>query len=85
MCNSINVGSEDLDKLVFGLFRYALGRKTYIACEASEIISTHAEHIRESTRDLIVREIEEYIRRGMVGDKCDEECWVALSTRIKSL
>jgi len=66
-------------------FRYALGRRTYVVGVVAGEIHRNWTRLRDSDRDLIVREILEYqARYGNLGHACDEQEWMSIVERYKA-
>ena len=75
--------------------RYCLGRRTYIVSVCAEWLLDQWENFDQSTRDIIVRDIEEAFLQdnnfreqgsGMraLGDDMDRECWTRAIKEIRA-
>lgn len=56
-------------------FRYALGRRTYVAGHVANWLIANRDRLEEGDRALIVREIDQQQERGL-GDACDVADWM---------
>ena len=79
----INGKKEDLSAMLVGAVRYALGRRTYIVQWTCEFIRNNTHLLLEKDKKVIIRDIKEQKQYGY-GDKCDEECWLALLDYLKA-
>lgn len=74
-----------LDTWVVCSVRYALGRSTYIVSEIASSVKSAWPHIQNATKNVILRDIEEALRRtdgGLLGMKCDHDTWSELKNWI---
>ena len=78
----INGSIEDISAMLVGSVRYALGRRTYIVDWTCEFITNNIDLLIEKDKKVIIRDIERQKEYGY-GDKCDEECWLALLNYLK--
>ncbi len=78
----INGKKEDLSAMLVGSVRYALGRRTYIVDWTCEFIRNNTHLLLEKDKKVIIRDIEQQKEYGY-GDKCDEDCWLALLKYLK--
>lgn len=63
-------------------FRYALGRATYVVGIVVNELHSNWNDLRDSDRDLIVREILEHKNKfGKIGHEMDEREWLTLVER----
>lgn len=89
----MQITHEDADNLFVGMFRYALGRKTYFVSDAAQTIANNWNQIPTQTQDLIRKELDKAIaedasqrvdgkRYPRLGMDCDRETWVTLRETI---
>ena len=78
----INGEISDLSAILVSAVRYALGRKTYMVLWTYEFIRNNTHLLLEKDKKVIIRDIEQQKNYGY-GDKCDEECWLALLDYLK--
>lgn len=76
------ISNRELNTLAICAFRYALGRKTYVTHEISQLLIDHIEDLDDHTKTLMRREILEAIEKGMAGMNCDVECWERLMVEL---
>lgn len=66
-------------------FRYALGRATYVVSIVVNELHSNWSELRESDRELIVREILEHKKKfGKIGHDIDEREWMTLVERYNT-
>jgi hypothetical protein len=65
------------EAMLLSAVRYALGRQTYIVNWTCEFIANNKHLLRDSDRQVIIRDIKEQERYGY-GDRCDKEDWMKL-------
>lgn len=73
----MNLPTFEVDEttLVFA-FRYALGRQSTAPSHMVAALKEHWNHgLKDWTKDLIKREIQEAIDGGIAGDRCDIATW----------
>ena len=68
----------ELNDLMVCAFRYALGRRTYIAHTISELLIKHKDILSEGAKIGIVRDINRALQSNNYGMDMDKECWVKL-------
>ena len=79
--------TRDLKDIVCCSLRYALGRKTYITSLVSDYIIDHPELIDERVKDVMLKDIEEYLDRRNIyykDDECDYRSWLRLKEWLES-
>lgn len=69
---------DDFNVLAFNAFRYALGRKTYVTAEVSDILIRRQDDLDPHVQDMIAEEIEIAIKRNRAGMPCDVDEWQKL-------
>lgn len=80
---TINGEIEDISAMLVGAVRYALGRRTYIVDWTCEFIRNNTQLLIEKDKKVIIRDIEQQ-KQYSYGDKCDEECWLALLEYLRN-
>ena len=80
---TINGEIADISAMLVCAVRYALGRRTYIVSWTCEFIKNNTHLLLEKDKKVITRDIEQQKNYGY-GDKCDEECWLALLNYLKN-
>ena len=68
------------EDILFYAFRYALGRRTAAPSIVGEEIIKNIDNISAYGREKMIREIDEH---NCLGDKCDEETWLAVKEALK--
>ena len=79
--------TRDLKDIVCCSLRYALGRKTYITYLVSDYIINHPELIDERVKDVMLKDIEEYLDRRNIyykDDECDYQSWLRLKEWLEN-
>ena len=79
--------TRDLKDVVCCSLRYALGRKTYITSLVSDYIIDHPELIDERVRDVMLKDIEEYLDCRNIyykDDECDYQSWLRLKEWLEN-
>ena len=78
----INGKIEDLSAMLISAVRYSLGRRTYMVDWTCEFIRNNTHLLLEKDKEVIIKDIEQQKDYGY-GDKCDEDCWLALLDYLK--
>ncbi len=73
----INGKIADISAMLVNAERHSLGRRTYMVDWTCEFIRNNTHLLLEKDKKVIIRDIEQQKEYGY-GDKCDEECWLAL-------
>jgi hypothetical protein len=81
----LEIRPQDLSDMIFGSFRYAIGRRTYFVSIACDLIRRWACHLPQRDIELMIREIDYEAKRGALGDSCDRESWTALFFFLEGL
>lgn len=79
--------TRDLKDIVCCSLRYALGRKTYITSLVSDYIIGHPELIDERVKDVMLKDIEEYLDCRNIyykDDECDYQSWLRLKEWLEN-
>lgn len=79
--------TRDLKDIVCCSLRYALGRKTYITSLVSDYIIDHPELIDERVKDVMLKDIEEYLDRRNIyynDNECDYQSWLRLKEWLEN-
>ena len=79
--------TRDLKDIVCCSLRYALGRKTYITSLVSDYIIDHPELIDERVKDVMLKDIEEYLDCRNIyykDDECDYRSWLRLKEWLEN-
>lgn len=79
--------TRDLKDIVCCSLRYALGRKTYITSLVSDYIIDHPELIDERVKDVMLKDIEEYLDCRNIyykDDECDYQYWLRLKEWLEN-
>lgn len=79
--------TRDLKDVVCCSLRYALGRKTYITSLVSDYIIDHPELIDERVKDVMLKDIEEYLDCRNIyykDDECDYQSWLRLKEWLEN-
>lgn len=79
--------TRDLKDIVCCSLRYALGRKTYITSLVSDYIIDHPELIDERVKDVMLKDIKEYLDRRNIyykDDECDYRSWLRLKEWLEN-
>ena len=63
--------NHDLNTLFICAFRYAIGRKTYIASDVADILAKYKSELTDTAKALIKKEI----ARNELGSDCDTQTW----------
>ena len=77
------MNNHDLNTLILCSFRYALGRRSYIVQEISDLIVRYIDEIQPWVKEKIIKEVEDSFRRKELGMKCDIETWCGLIQKIR--
>lgn len=59
-------------------FRYALGRRTYAVSDVYDALVRNWALMKQCSKDLIKKEIEDARKRDSLGDACDAELWLSI-------
>lgn len=70
----------DHELFVYSAFRYALGRMTYIVSSICDVLIFLEPELSNSTKEKIIKEIDDAIINSHAGMKMDVEQW----TRVKN-
>lgn len=73
---------NDYDVLFYAAFSYALGRMTYIVQDVAELCINNLDKIHQNTKNAMVRRIDYYSSKGLIGTPIDEEQWFNLKKAI---
>lgn len=79
--------TRDLKDIVCCSLRYALGRKTYITSLVSDYIIDHPELIDERVKDVMLKDIEEYLDCRNIyykDNECDYQSWLRLKEWLEN-
>lgn len=63
------------EKYLFLSFRYALGRKTYVAQEVAEELINKWHHMSDRYKVMIIKEIKQAIESNRAGSMDDVHMW----------
>lgn len=74
----MNVHPRDLEDLITGAFRYALGRKSYVVGATIDLIQKYEKCLSASTRELMKRDINRAIELDRAGMDIDVADWRSL-------
>ena len=58
--------------------RYALGRRSYVVREITDLLKQHWRSLWAGDRQVIQRDIEEARDRRQLGDACDAIAWLQI-------
>ena len=78
----IALRGQEFNLLAFSAFRYALGRQTYIVRDTVELLARQRDHLTDSRRSLMVREIQEAVDAGRAGGRGDARMWLRLKEKL---
>ncbi len=78
----MKISKQDFDTLAFCAFRYALGRQTYVTGLVASTLILHKYDIDETTKQVIIRDIERAIKDDMAGADIDIVEWIALRNAL---
>ncbi len=56
------------EHFVVCIFRYALGRQTYVVAEVVEWLEGNFDELSDFHKEIIKKEIREYIEKGWISD-----------------
>ena len=79
---------EDIEFIILGAFRYAMGRRSYIVSTTANFIMNNIDLVPRGFRDLMIDEItmgengEFYYQ---LGDDCDKQQWLKLREFLKEM
>ena len=79
--------TRDLKDIVCCSLRYALGRKTYVTSFVSDYIIDHPELIDERVKDVMLKDIEEYLDCRNIyykDDECNYQSWLRLKEWLEN-
>jgi hypothetical protein len=68
----------NLNTLMMCALRYAIGRKTYITEDVSDIIIANRQELTVSSREVMIRDIHHAIETNNYGHQMDKEAWERL-------
>lgn len=77
---------EDIEFIILGAFRYAMGRRSYIVSTTVDFIMHNIDLVPRGFRELMIDEItmgengEFYYQ---LGDDCDKQQWLKLREFLK--
>ena len=77
---------EDIEFIILGAFRYAMGRRSYIVSTTVDFIMNNIDLVPRGFRELMIDEItmgengEFYYQ---LGDDCDKQQWLKLREFLK--
>lgn len=63
------------EEMIMYMFRYTLGRKTYAVSTVSDYLINNWHRFKDYTKEQMIKEIEEAIKRGEAGMQCDIDNW----------
>jgi hypothetical protein len=72
----MNVKNDDLRILLLGIFRYSLGRRSYMPGYAVEMIKRYQKSLLKEDWKQFVDEIESFKSSGCLGEACDIQTWI---------
>lgn len=76
------LNKEDEFLLLYSV-RYALGRRSTAPLDVSEAVRRNWDELSGNTRELILKEVSEALRRALpwntLGDDCDHGVWTDLA------
>lgn len=78
-----NLNMQDLDLIVLGALRYALGRRTYIVNVVADFIKDNLFLFANSDIRHFIREIERAAEVGNLGDEYDKVIWQNLLLTLR--
>ncbi len=80
---------RDLRDIVISAVRYALGRRTMISSITVDYIMTHSELIDERVKQVLLRDLENYLDTWKCGkqidDRCDYDIWLLFKKWLEKL
>jgi hypothetical protein len=84
----MKISQTDLDTLMIGATRYALGRQSYIVSEQCNLIRRYWDRMSQNTRDVIKHDIESAIANAenmgrTLGMKQDHRNWRSLLAELE--
>lgn len=79
--NTFNASYSEMRTLLIGVFRYALGRRTYVVSDTVGILLNNWDNFHEHDKQLCVKEIKHAIEHELAGDKCDVRQWQKILAR----
>ena len=74
-----------VDVLAPWAVRYALGRMSYAPHDVVDTLITHRADLRENTRRVIVRDIDDVLDAGGGGMQMDRDAWQRLRAALTEL
>ena len=66
------------EHLIYTMFRYALGRRSYIVSQIVSFFENNWDKLETKTKQLIHREIQEALDRNRAGAEMDKQQWKKL-------
>jgi hypothetical protein len=72
---NIKINNQDFDTLILYAFRYSLGRMSNAPSTMSRVLINCFPELKESTRVLIIEEINNALEYHNAGIPCDEKTW----------
>lgn len=72
---------EDIELIILGAFRYAMGRRSYIVSTTANFIMNNIDLVPKGFRRLMIDEItmgEQGDFYYQLGDECDKQQWLKL-------
>jgi len=76
------MNNKELNDLMVCSFRYAMGRRTYIASTISDILIKHKEELSTQSKESILRDIQRALNANNYGMDMDKEVWVKLQEEL---
>ena len=77
------VGRQTLSRLLLWSTRYAMGRRSTAPVEVASLVVVLGDYLEDDDRATILRDYEEALRHGELGDPCDAREWAAMAGAIR--
>lgn len=78
----MDLSQNNFESLCVCSVRYALGRRTYVVYEISEIIKKNLNDISDESLKVILKDIEDHQNSNKLGDDSDANDWLYLKSLI---
>lgn len=74
--------SDQINRLIKLTVKYAVGRRTYVTAQVSNLVKELIEYLDIDTISWIIKHIAEASVRDALGDTCDYESWKSLAESL---
>ncbi len=80
----MKISTHDFHTIMFYAYRYAMGRRTYVTQEMSDLLIKYQHDLNWQTQQKIALEIGRRIKNNEAGDDCDVKNWLRVKKEYEN-